>query len=204
MFGKGFLTKNRPKFLTFRVYNLYFSNNYELKGLIMSNEFSPEVLRAAHNLTPQEAEELSSLLSLFKSKNFTTSSQISSCIRANKLGEKFPNLSGVLTMENGADTWKFRGGISPKFYAIVCSYLGLSNHNSGARPVDFTSYQNLNNQSPTASNSSHTVEHDDYHVDDDNYRWGISDWVEFYGGDPSGMSESEMEAFIESQEPDFD
>lgn len=203
MFGKGFLTKNRPKFLTFRVYNLYFSNNYELKGLIMSNEFSPEVLRAAHNLTPQEAEELSSLLSLFKSKNFTTSSQISACIRANKLGKDFPNLSGILTMENETDRWKFEGGIAPKFYAIVCSYLGLSNNHSGARPVDFTPYENLNNQSPTPSNSSHIVRHDDYDVDDD-YRWGASDWVEFYGGDPSGMSESEMEAFIESQEPDFD
>lgn len=69
----------------------------------MSNEFSPEVLQAAHNLTPQEAAELSSLLSFFKSKNFTASSQISACIRANKLGKNFPNLSGILTMENETD-----------------------------------------------------------------------------------------------------
>lgn len=172
-------------------------------------DFSPETLRHKHFLTDDEAKELSELLLFFQSKNYHTSKQVSDCIRANKLGNKFPNLSGILTMKNASDSWKFEGGIAPKFYAIVCSYLSLSGQNSDAKPVDFTPYKNIGNAQQNVVTQENvtpirTATVTAFNNCDDDYYFTTEDWVEFYGGDPSDMSAEEMESFIESQEPDFD
>jgi len=65
----------------------------------------------------------------------------------NKLGHKYRNISGVVKMKEGANTWKFDGGFPPKIYRNLCRRLGLSNNGSHTRVVDFKSFNDLNSKS---------------------------------------------------------
>ena len=76
--------------------------------------------------------------------NFTTSTEVSSYIRNNKLGNKYKNISGIVTMEQEGRQWDFKGGFPSNIYAKLCSELGLKNKGSHARVVDFKSFKELN------------------------------------------------------------
>lgn len=73
---------------------------------------------------------------------FTLSRQVSKYIIANRLGNKYRNISGVVEMAKDGDTWKFNGGFPPKIYAELCAELGLDNQGTRQRAVGFQSFGN--------------------------------------------------------------
>ena len=98
-----------------------------------------------NKLNSKAEREVGELVAFFASKGFHDSSQVSNYIRANKLGYKFPNISGFLELSRDdksgiTDTWVFEGGIAPRFYREICKRLGLANRGSRARVTGFKSY----------------------------------------------------------------
>ena len=96
-------------------------------------------------LSLDEEREVDKLVKLFRGMGFTRSAQISLYIRQNKLGYKFPNISGYLELRRDdagcVDTWEFEGGIKPRFYREVCKRLRIGNNGSAARVTGFESYR---------------------------------------------------------------
>ena len=91
-----------------------------------------------------ENEEFKQLVTEMIPLNFTKSSQVSSYIIKKKLGNKYKNISGILTMEKEGRPWDYKGGISPKFYAKLCSELKLGNNGSFTSVAGFKSFKELN------------------------------------------------------------
>lgn len=104
-----------------------------------------EVSRLAieYELTRIEAEEIFALLQDASKQNFTYSSELSSYITDNSLGNIYPNISGIVHMKHETNEWDFKGGFNKKIYAIICKELKLKNKNSGAEAVSFTPYSDL-------------------------------------------------------------
>lgn len=87
-------------------------------------------------------KEISELVTFFKMKGFTHSSQVSKYIRNNKLGKKYRNISGFLEMSNEeGDSWTFEGGIAPQYYKEICHRLNLDNNRTDSFVVGFESYK---------------------------------------------------------------
>lgn len=103
---------------------------------------SPELAKR-HRLSQVEVEELSMLLKDMKYKGFIYSSELSSYIKQHNLGSKYPNVSGIVTMQNLSDTWDFNGGFPRNIYRIVCQELGLVDKGTSAKAIDFLSYKKL-------------------------------------------------------------
>lgn len=87
--------------------------------------------------------ELEQLVSEMKQKNFKTSADLSEYIRNNNLRNKYKNISGVLQMTRGDESWDFECGISPALYRKLCERLNLGNRQSGATPGSFTPFKDL-------------------------------------------------------------
>ena len=97
-----------------------------------------------NKFTPEQEAEVNALVKFFKGKGFKRSSEISKYIRDNKLGKKFPNISGILQMsDNEGNAWNFEGGIAPAFYREICLRLELNDNGSYAHVDGFTSYKNI-------------------------------------------------------------
>ena len=90
-----------------------------------------------------EEQEYSRLITKMRPLGYSSSSEVSRYIRRNRLGDKYPNISGMLEIEASEESWVFDGGISPRYYARLCNDLGLGNEGSGARARRFTSYRSL-------------------------------------------------------------
>lgn len=58
--------------------------------------------------------EFEQLVTEIKTLNFSRTAQVSDYIVKNRLGHKYRNISGVLEMKNGTDTWNFNGGFPPQ------------------------------------------------------------------------------------------
>ncbi len=93
-----------------------------------------------------EEEEFEQLVSEMAPLGFTESAQVSAYIVRNKLGYKYKNISGILEMELGGNTWNFKGGFPPKIYARLCQELGLSNRATQAKPGKFESFKELSDK----------------------------------------------------------
>jgi len=119
------------------------SHDEELDLKAKSINFTAESLSAKHELSLLESNELSNLIKEMALENFTYSSDLSGYIKRNNLGEKYPNIAGVVTMENYSDRWKFEGGFPKNIYRIVCQELDLRDRGTSARAVDFLSYRQL-------------------------------------------------------------
>lgn len=91
-----------------------------------------------------EQEEFERLVEDMKILNFRTSGELSKYISRNKLGWRYPHLTGRLEMTNGLDVWEFDGGISDKWYAKLCERLHLANARSLSWVKKFTSYADDN------------------------------------------------------------
>ena len=100
-------------------------------------------LTKKHSLSDVEAKELSTLLKDVESKRFTYSSELSNYIKRYNLGSKYPNISGIVTMQNSSDTWNFNGGFPRNIYRIVCQELGLVDKGTSSKAIDFLSYKQL-------------------------------------------------------------
>lgn len=97
-----------------------------------------------NNLSAVEREEFEKLVIEIKQNNFKSASQVSNYIMKNKLGTKYPNISGILEMEQDGRYWQFKGGFPPKIYAMLCTEIGLENEGSDAKPGLFTPFKYLN------------------------------------------------------------
>lgn len=95
------------------------------------------------NMSAAERREVERLVDDLKDKGFRNSSQLSNHIHKNKLGRRYSHISGAVTMQNDNDSWDFKGGISPKAYAEVCSRLELDNKGSRAQAIEFESYDSM-------------------------------------------------------------
>lgn len=116
------------------------------KQIRVDKENEVRKLSAKYSLSIDEAEELYLLLEEMRPKNFTHSKQLSMYIVKQKLGYKYKNISGILTMQDGGNEWDFHGGFPPKIYSNICKELGLDNQHTKARPIDFRSFKDV---SPT-------------------------------------------------------
>ncbi len=104
---------------------------------------SIKTLQFKHGLSETDAKELYNLINEIASKNFEYSKSLARYITVNKLGNKYPNISGRVDMEKNGNEWSFDGGFPTKIYAIVCSELGLKSQDSGAHVVGFTPHKDL-------------------------------------------------------------
>lgn len=100
-------------------------------------------LAQRYGLSPVESKELYELLAFMAPMEFTTSKQLSNFIVNQQLGRQYPNISGIVRMEQDGHEWDFNGGFPPRIYAIVCDELELSNQGTRARPIRFTSFREL-------------------------------------------------------------
>ncbi len=107
------------------------------------DQFSIIELAKRHSLSQVEIEELSTLLKDMKSKNFVYSNELSKYIKHYNLGSKYPNISGIVKMQNSSDTWDFDGGFPRNIYRIICQELSLVDQGTSAKAIDFLSYKQL-------------------------------------------------------------
>ena len=106
------------------------------------NNFSAKNLATKYLLDQVKSEELLLLIKDMKDRCFTFSAELSNYITSNKLGYKYPNIAGTLTMTNDSREWDLDGGFPSDIYRIVCKELKLIDKGTSARPVGFKSYQN--------------------------------------------------------------
>ena len=92
-------------------------------------------------LKPNELLEFNQLVAEIQHFGFTESRELSQYIIKNKLGHKYKNISGILEMQKGNDTWNFKGGFPPNIYAMLCEELNFKGQGSEARPVGFTAFK---------------------------------------------------------------
>lgn len=90
-----------------------------------------------------ENNEFNELVAEMSSLGFTHSKQVSSYIARKKLGNKYKNISGIVRMEQDGNEWDFKGGFPREIYRKLCEELGLENQQSGARAIDFKSYNEI-------------------------------------------------------------
>lgn len=90
--------------------------------------------------------EFQNLVNEIKELEFTHSSQVSAYIIKNRLGFKYKNISGILTMEQNGITWKFKGGFPPRIYAKLCEQLNLRSQRTDAKPIEFSSFKEIQEQ----------------------------------------------------------
>lgn len=106
-----------------------------------------EIRRIAnvHNRTKEEADELERLLAEMRPLNFKYSKQLSNYIVSHRLGYKYPNISGIVRMEEAGTEWDFAGGFPTDIYRIICRELHLDNQRTSARPIDekFRPFKNI-------------------------------------------------------------
>ena len=92
-------------------------------------------------LAYREALELSYVIDICIEQNFIFSRDLSNFIMDNSLGLRFPNICGVLYMDDGYSQWKFFGGFSQKIYKILCCELSLLGRKSNASTIRFIPFR---------------------------------------------------------------
>lgn len=90
-----------------------------------------------------EAKEFSALVREIDGLGFTRSSEVSQYIVRNKLGQKYPHISGVVTMRAQGRDWEFVGGFPSHIYARLCQQLGLTSNGSYAQVVRFKPFSQI-------------------------------------------------------------
>jgi cold shock CspA family protein len=102
-----------------------------------------ERIAKKHCLEKTKADELHQLLTEMRPLGFTHSKQLSNYIVRHQLGYRYPNISGIVIMEDEGTEWAFPGGFPPETYKIICTELDLNNQGTRARPVGFTPFNSL-------------------------------------------------------------
>ncbi|MDZ8257603.1 hypothetical protein [Nostoc sp. ChiQUE01b] len=107
-----------------------------------------EIARIAnkHRLEKTKADELHQLLTEMRPLGFTHSGQLSKYIVRYQLGYRYPNISGIVIMEDGGTEWEFPGGFPPEIYTIICRELSLDNQRTSGRVKDFESFHDINSK----------------------------------------------------------
>ncbi|KJJ20484.1 MULTISPECIES: hypothetical protein [unclassified Neisseria] len=114
-------------------------------GIKIQNYYREQVRKKySEFLTDDELYEFRKLLEYFSKKNLHSSAELSNLIaHDNNLKNKFPNLTGLIQMQDRTNTWMYNGGIHPKIYKFICEELKLENNRSQAIPTGFRSYNDL-------------------------------------------------------------
>jgi hypothetical protein len=94
-------------------------------------------------LTYTQKREFTNLVNELGDKGFTSSSQVSKYIMKNRLGYKYKNIAGIVTMRQSGRNWDFKGGFPSHIYAMICEKLDLGNSGSRAQVVSFRSFGSL-------------------------------------------------------------
>ncbi|WP_036486558.1 cold shock domain-containing protein [Myxosarcina sp. GI1] len=104
-----------------------------------------EITRIAeeHCLEETKAIELHQLITEMRPLGFTNSKQLSNYIVRHQLGYRYPNISGIVIMEDGGEEWEFPGGFPTKIYTIICRELNLDNQRTSARVKNFESFHEI-------------------------------------------------------------
>ena len=102
-----------------------------------------KIARRYRRLHTTMAYELYRLLKELGPLGFTHSRELSRHIIRNELGYGYPNISGIVTMEDGGTRWLFPGGFPPAIYTIICQELRLANQGTSAIAIDFESFQDI-------------------------------------------------------------
>ncbi|MCL1466010.1 cold-shock protein [Argonema galeatum] len=104
-----------------------------------------EIRRIAkdHKLTKPEADELEQLLAEMRPLKFTHSKELSKYIKEHQLGYRYPNISGIVRMEEAGREWDFHGGFPPDIYKVICRELDLDNQGTDARAIKFTPFKDV-------------------------------------------------------------
>lgn len=100
-------------------------------------------LRYRYRLNYLEAKELSYVIDICLAQNLIYSRDLSNFIRFNGLGRYFPNICGILYMDNGCNQWKFIGGFPSNIYRILCNELNLKGRGSNATTIGFKPFKCL-------------------------------------------------------------
>lgn len=90
--------------------------------------------------------ELLLLLKDLRPLKFKYSNQLSAYIVKNQLGYRYPNISGILRMQNEDTAWDFKGAFHKDVYKIICQELGLKNQGTSAIATDFESFQEISSR----------------------------------------------------------
>lgn len=102
-----------------------------------------ERIAKKHCLEKIKADELYQLVTEMRPLGFTHSKELSNYIVRHKLGYRYPNISGIVIMEDGGTEWEFPGGFPPDIYKMICIELDLANQGTSARPVAFTPFKDV-------------------------------------------------------------
>lgn len=94
-----------------------------------------------HKLTRIKAVEFHQLLTEMRPLNFRSSKHLSQYIVSNQLGCRYPNISGIVRMEESDTQWDFHGGFPTRIYKMICQELDLANQGTNARAIKFTSFK---------------------------------------------------------------
>lgn len=97
-----------------------------------------------YELECTHAIEFHELVIEVKNKRFTYSIQLSKYIVQSNLQNKYPNISGVVKMQDADREWNLDGGFPRKIFALVCQELNLKDQGSNAKAVGFTPFKELN------------------------------------------------------------
>jgi cold shock CspA family protein len=118
--------------------NIPQSYTHELCGLIQKVESIWK-----NHRTKTEADELHQLLTEMRPLKFRYSSQLSKYIVRHRLGYRYPNISGIVRMEEAGREWDFDGGFPTNIYKIICKELDLDNQRTSARPIGFIPFKDV-------------------------------------------------------------
>lgn len=102
-----------------------------------------ELLPLIDYLPETHKTELKNLINEMRSKKFKESKSLSAYIIKNKIGYKYPNISGRLLMEKNGEKWDFDGAFPTEIYTLICLALDLKSQKSGARALKFTPQKDL-------------------------------------------------------------
>ena len=88
-------------------------------------------------------QEFQALVAEIRQVGFTRSVDVSRYIVRHRLGYKYRNISGILTMERNGEQWVLPGGFPKDVFARLCATLGLAHKGTESVPIDFVPFKDL-------------------------------------------------------------
>ena len=90
-----------------------------------------------------EGMEYEMLLQLVKKYNISSPKELSAFITANRIGNRFPHLCGLIRMRDGIYSWDYKNGIAPSVYGRLCEDMEFGGPVSSAKVESFTPWKDF-------------------------------------------------------------
>lgn len=110
---------------------------------IKTREYADYITNSYH-VSADDALELAGLCRELKPHNFIDRNTLKKYFECNKLGERYPNITGDLDMVHGNTIGTMKDAVKTNLYHVVCSEIGFTYQRSQSRPCRFTSNHDLN------------------------------------------------------------